>query len=88
MSSFNNVLKEMFDLPAEVILDLPLIIMVGQGEFYLENHKGIALYQSDLIKIRVKSALLAIKGTNLKIENIKSDTLQITGNIVDLSYES
>ena len=88
MTTFNNVLKEIFDLPGEVILDLPLIMMVGQREFYIENHKGIAQYQTDLIKIRVKSGILVIEGSELNIQNIKSKTLQITGKIANLGYES
>ena len=87
MDSFNNILKEIFDLPGEVMLDLPLIMMVGQEEFYLENHKGIALYQTDLIKIRVKLGFLVIVGADLNIRNIKSHTLQVTGKIDEISYE-
>ena len=88
MSSFKKQFSNLFELPEEVMLDAPLIMMVGDKELYLENHKGIALYQNDLIKIRIKSGLLKIKGTNLELNQIKSIKLYISGEITSLEYSN
>ena len=32
---------ELFDLPADVVAGLPHVEVVGNREFYMENHRGI-----------------------------------------------
>ena len=35
---------ELFDLPADVVAGLPHVEVVGNREFYMENHRGILSY--------------------------------------------
>ena len=88
MASFKTQFSDVFELPEEILLDAPLIMLVGKRKIYLENHKGIALYQKDLIKVRVKSGILIIKGDKLKIEEIESENIYIQGKINELAYEA
>ena len=80
---FSNV----FELPPEVVLDAPLLMLVGKKKMYLENHKGIALYQNDLLKIRINSGFLILKGNSLEINQINSHNIYISGIIKKISYE-
>ena len=87
MSSFKEQFGNFFNLPEEIILNRPLIMLVGEKKLYLENHNGIALYQKDLIKIRLKIGILEIKGDKLEIEKIEAVDLLISGDINSLAYK-
>ena len=86
MSSLKSLFGDFFELPKEVVLDSPLIMLVGKEKLFLENHKGIALYREDTINIRLKSGLLVIKGNKLKIEEIETNKIFVTGNIFDIEF--
>jgi sporulation protein YqfC len=87
MERFKKQFAELFGLPAEIVLDLPLFMIVGRDKLFLENHKGVTLYQSDLIKIRIKAGYFIIKGKDLFIDEIMSENLRISGKILSLSFE-
>jgi sporulation protein YqfC len=84
---FKKQFTDLFDLSAEVTMDLPLIMLVGQQKLYIENHKGISLYMSDKIKIRVKPGYVIITGSELVIGEIKTENLSISGQISGIFYE-
>ena len=46
-----EVLIEKLDLPKDVLLDVPKIIVIGRNEVTIENHKGIMLFEREKIKI-------------------------------------
>lgn len=81
MNSFKNKFSSIFELPEEIVLDSPLIMMVGSRKLYIENHKGIARYQPDLIKIRIKSGIFVLEGSKMEIEELESEKLYISGKI-------
>ncbi|MFW6279157.1 MAG: YabP/YqfC family sporulation protein [Bacillota bacterium] len=79
--------RNLFDLPGEVIEDLPLLLLVGSGKLYLENHKGIATYQQQKIKIRIKKGYLIIEGQKLEVDEIKTNNLFISGSMEKLFFD-
>jgi len=86
VKSLKSQFSDFFELPEEVILDLPLIMLVGPEKLFLENHKGITLYRKDLIKIRINPGFLIIKGNELEINEIAANKLYISGSISGLNY--
>ena len=79
-------LAELLELPKDVMLDLPKIILVGQLQVYIENHKGILEYTTTRIRINTKSGVLRITGTNLLIKNIVVEEIVIVGNINNVEF--
>ena len=59
-----EVLVEKLELPKEVILDIPKIIVMGRNEITIENHKGIQIFEKNKIKINTNMAPIEIKGNN------------------------
>ncbi len=87
MVSLKDRFSDYFELPDEIVLDAPLIMLIDQKKLYLENHKGVALYQSDLIKIRVNSGYFIIKGDRLAINEIEAESIFVSGKITGIKYE-
>ncbi|MBS6184773.1 MAG: sporulation protein YqfC, partial [Clostridium celatum] len=62
-----EVLIEKLDLPKDVLLDVPKIIVTGRNEVTIENHKGIMVFERDRIKINTNMSPIEINGSEFEI---------------------
>lgn len=81
-----RLLGDMLELPKDLVLDLPRLVIIGQRELHLENHKGIIEYGDCCIKINLARGLLEIEGEELEIKLIMQDEISITGVINCLRF--
>lgn len=72
---------ELFDLPADVLVGLPRLELVGDGELRMENHKGILAYGTQEIHVSGGAFLVKITGQNLELRAMTGLELLITGKI-------
>jgi len=84
--SLKRQFSDIFELPEEIVMDAPLIMLADRHKFYLENHKGVALYRENGIKVRLKSGFLQVTGTKLHIDWIEAGVIKISGNIRGLEF--
>ena len=82
-----NKLAQIFDLPQEVLLNLPSISLIGNLNLVIENHRGIIKYTPQLIKVRVYHGKIVILGEELMIESLEEDIVVVEGRITDLSFK-
>lgn len=82
-----EIISEKLDLPKDVVLDLPKITIVGKSEITIENHKGIILFEKNIIKINTKVKVVNIEGDNFEILYIGDSTITISGKFKSISYE-
>lgn len=87
MNFIHDRLIKNFELPEEVIDDLPFLMLAGSRKLILENHRGIAAYCQQEIKIRIKKGYLIIKGTKLQIEEINQHNLKVSGLMENLYFD-
>ena len=71
-----EVLVEKLELPKDVILDIPKIIVMGRNEITIENHKGIQIFEKNKIKIN----------NNFEILYIAANTITIKGYFDSIEY--
>jgi sporulation protein YqfC len=74
-------------LPVENIFETPKIIITGNGEITIENHKGIIAFEKDEIKINSKIGIIMIIGREFEILYIGGSTLTISGVFNKVIYE-
>ena len=79
-------LSEALELPIDITLDLPKIIIVGNKEISIFNHKGIIEYTS--LMIRINSRIIKVIGEDLEIKNILTEEILIVGNIENVEIIS
>lgn len=77
---------EKFELPKEVIMNLPRIIILGKEEITIENHKGILSFNSNLVKINSKIGSVIIEGKDFEILFMGGSTLTIGGKFESIMY--
>jgi len=70
---------EFFELPKEIVLDLPKITMVGDLQMIVENHRGIVEYSSERVVIAVSDGHLVLTGEELMIGFVYQEEITITG---------
>lgn len=88
-SKFNRgkeILVEKLDLPKDVLLDVPKIIVIGRNEVTIENHKGIMIFERDKIKINTNMSPIEIKGSQFEILYIAASTITIKGYFDSIEY--
>jgi len=79
-------LVKALELPDDVAYDLPKITLIGDVQFYLENHRGIISYSPTAVRIAVSIGEVEIGGEMLTIRNISRDELYLEGRIQTVCY--
>ena len=82
-----EMLVDKFDLPAEIVMDIPKIIITGNKEITIENHKGISNFEKNLIKVNSKVGNINIEGSDFEILYIGGSTISINGKFKAIIYE-
>jgi sporulation protein YqfC len=77
---------EMLELPKEIVLDMPKLTMLGNGDLVVENYKGIIEYEENIIRINTTSGIIKITGSKLYIKEITSENIVIYGCISILEF--
>ena len=80
-------LAEKLDLPRDIVLNIPKIVITGNNEIIIENHKGIISFDNNEIKINSKVGTITLGGHNLEILFIGGNTITISGKFKSLVYE-
>lgn len=80
MFNFFNELKEEFSLSND-IFNTYNIVLIGGKFIYVEGHKGILAYNSEIVSFKIKKGVIVVKGENLILNQISSSTLSVKGNI-------
>ncbi|MBS4199713.1 sporulation protein YqfC [Bacillus sp. FJAT-49732] len=74
------------ELPADVVMDLPRVTIVGQLHIYIENHKGLLVFTDKELRLLLKQGQLLIKGNSFVIKTILPDELLLEGKIEEVHY--
>ena len=83
---FRKNVTEALELPKEIMLNLPLISLVGREEITIENYKGILEYGEEMVRIGTAAGVLRIQGNGLCLKQLSSECMVVTGRIDHLSY--
>jgi len=79
-------LTEMLELPKEIVLNMPKLMMLGNGDLIIENYKGIIEYGQDVVRVNTTSGIIKVKGMEIYIKEITEESIMIYGNIMSLEF--
>jgi sporulation protein YqfC len=80
-------IAEKFDLPRDIILNLPKITIISNNEITIENHKGVVLFEDKEVKINSNVGLISISGRDFEILFMGGSTLTLSGKFKSVVYE-
>lgn len=79
-------IAEAADIPKDVALGAPVLVLTGQTELTIENYMGILEYTDLYIRIRCRGGEIRISGKRLVIEYYTNLDMKITGWIETVSF--
>ena len=82
-----ETIADTFDLPRDIILNLPKITIISNNEITIENHKGVVLFEEKEVKINSNVGLISIFGTGFEILFMGGSTLTLSGKFKSVVYE-
>ena len=78
--------RDTFDLPGEVIQNLPRITMTGGNRVMVENHQGLLDYGETAIVIAGGRVKVKVQGDGLKLCAMNTEALLITGSVFGVEF--
>ncbi len=75
------------DLPAEIVAGLPKVEVSGCRDIYVQNHKGVLLYETNEIHINGGHVILKLRGQGFVLKAMNASELRIEGLIFGLDFE-
>lgn len=84
--NIKNVFAKVLEVPKEVVIDLPLISMMGNEEITIENYKGVIEYSEEKIRINTAKGVVKVEGKSMVLKEITDDEIQILGNVVKIEF--
>ena len=79
--------SETLDLPKNLTMQFPRLILTGHRELFIENFRGIAQYDADCIRIATSSKQICVRGHALCIKCIATEEITLEGEITSVSFE-
>lgn len=81
MDNFKYNISDALELPKDIVLDLPKIIITGNIQLNISNHKGIIEYTQETLRINSSIGVVKISGHNMELKTILSEEIIVTGFI-------
>lgn len=81
LQEVKTTVSEMFELPKDIMLNLPRISMIGNNQMLVENHRGVIEYTPQKIRLNSSIGVIRIEGQDMDLKNIAADDVMITGVI-------
>lgn len=81
VDNIKKTITNALELPVDIALDMPKIIITGDLRVDITNHKGIIEYTYDLIRINTNIGMIRVEGKDMEIKNILIEEISIIGHI-------
>lgn len=84
--NINKWMTKTLELPADVMMDLPRITMIGKLHIYIENHHGVLKFSNQELRLRLKQGELLIKGNEFVLKTILPEEILLEGSIEQVLF--
>ncbi len=86
IKSIKKGLSEGIELPNEIILNVPLITIIGRSKIVIENFKNIVQYSNEIIKINTSCGIFKVAGKNLFLKELNKNKILIKGTLSQFEF--
>lgn len=86
MYQIKSKIAEKLSIPEDIAHGLPIVTVTGKNEVYVENYKGIIVYEKTCIKIQTKNCRITFQGKNLEIVYYTNVDMKIIGEVETIGY--
>ena len=82
-----NRFAQFLEIPKEISSQEPKVTIMGFQQVLVENYKAILEYQEFYIRLSTHIGILNINGFGMKLEEMTTDDIMITGEIESIDFE-
>ncbi|MFQ3542731.1 sporulation protein YqfC [Halobacillus rhizosphaerae] len=75
-----------FDLPSDVMLDLPRVTTIGSIHVYIENHTGLLHFSDQEVRLQYKQGQIRISGQNLGVKMMLKEEILLEGTLKSVEF--
>ena len=86
MFAVKSKIAEKLNIPQDISDGLPIVTVTGKNEIYVENYKGVILYESNCIQIQTKNCRITFQGKHLEIVYYTNVDMKIIGELESVCY--
>lgn len=79
-------MAEALELPSEIVLDLPLLSLIGREEITIENYKGILEYGEETVRISTAAGVVRLRGSGFCLKRLSAECIVVTGCIAGVEF--
>lgn len=82
-------LSNVLDLPADTLVDVPRLTLIGNMFLSIENHRGLIEYAPEKIRAAVPTGVIDVQGQKLVVRQISTMEIYVVGQVerITISYE-
>lgn len=84
---FQQNVANFLDIPRDLMMDLPKIVMVGDVQVFIENHRGIVVYTPETVRVNTTLGELEVTGLDLSLKNILPDEILVEGRVKSVVFK-
>ena len=84
---FQQQVASFLDIPRDLMMDLPKLVMIGDVQISIENHRGILAYTPELVRVNTTLGELEVTGLDLILKNILPDEIMVEGRIKTVAFK-
>ncbi len=88
LSNINRRVKNVLEIPREVVGKIPKITITAFDEMLIENFKAILEYEDFFVRISTYIGVVSINGFNLKLSQMTEDDILVSGKIESIDLEA
>ncbi len=85
---FQQQVANFLDIPRDLMMDLPKVVLIGDVQVGIENHRGILVYTPELVRVDTTLGELEVTGLDLVLKNILPDEILVEGKVKSVSFRS
>jgi len=82
-----RAVTEAMDLPADLLMDEPVLTLSGSRRLLVENQKTLLSFGPECIRFGTSRGNVSVQGAGLTIVRMRDGTLEICGEIRCVRYE-
>lgn len=83
---FQEMAIKYFQLPQDVLLELPRITLIGQIHAYIENHRGLLVYSDTELRLKTNKGSIQILGESFVLKTMLPEEIILEGTISDIKF--
>ena len=74
-------ISNVFELPAETVMDIPKVTLVGNQKILVENYSALLDYKRDTVRLKHSGGVIEITGGKFEIRSIGEQNIEVLGEI-------